>query len=378
MNNITASLTNTAACPLFERYPAMRGALPFVSLGDFPTPVQRMARLESDLGPEAPALYIKRDDLSGQIYGGNKVRKLEFLLGRALQDGCKEVITFGAAGSNHTLATALYARQVGLKCISMLVPQPNAHSVRRNLLMSLRAGAELHAAPGMLSTVLATFWQLGKHRFAQGRFPYVIPPGGSSPVGMLGFVGAAHELKRQIDSGALPEPDYIYAASGSMGTVVGLLLGLQAAGLRSKIVAVRVTARQYSSLRKAKRFFHSANMLLRGADPAFPDAAFPADAFEFRHEFYGGEYARYTEEGMRAVRRLRETEGIGLEGTYTGKTFAALLADTASGRLRGKTALFWNTYNAVDFQGDIQGLDYHALPRAFHRYFEEAVQPLDR
>jgi D-cysteine desulfhydrase len=340
--------------------------------------VQRLDRLERSLGTDAPALYIKRDDVSGKTYGGNKVRKLEFLLAEALRQGRKQVLTFGAAGSNHALATALYARQLGLGCVSMLVPQPNARSVRRNLLRGCRAGAELHLAPGMFAAACATLWQLGRHGAFERQFPYLIPPGGSSPVGMVGFVNAGLELKAQIDAGQIPEPDYVYAASGTMGTVVGLLLGLKVAGLRSKVIAVRVTAPQFSSMRKARGLFAATNTLLHRADALFPEIDFPESDFEFRHEFYGSLYALYTEAGMQAVRRLHEEEGIKLEGTYTGKTFAAVLADTAAGRLRGKTALFWDTCNSRDFGDDVANLDYHALPKAFHHYFEEEVQPLDR
>jgi D-cysteine desulfhydrase len=161
-----------------------------------------------------------------------------------------------------------------------------------------------------------------------------------------------------------------------MGTVAGLALGLTAAGLKTKVMAVRVTDPQYTSLPKARRLFEKAKRLLRAADPAFPDCPFP-DSFEFRHEFFGDAYGLYTEAGMRAVRLLRDAEGINIEGTYTGKAFAALLADAEAGRLRGKTVLFWHTYNTRAPAGDFAKTDYHVLPRTLHRYFEEDVQPLD-
>jgi D-cysteine desulfhydrase len=141
--------------PLFKQYPLLREKLPYVSLGEFPTPVQKLDRIGRDLGMSR--LYIKRDDLSGRIYGGNKVRKLEFLLGNTLKANAKEVMTFGGAGSNHALATAIYARQIGLKGISMLMPQPNAHCVRRNLLIGYHCGAELHLCGRELRTRLYTF-----------------------------------------------------------------------------------------------------------------------------------------------------------------------------------------------------------------------------
>jgi len=365
---------------LFERYPRLRDALAHVPLGQWPTPINRLDRLEQDFSEALGEgrLYVKRDDLSATPYGGNKVRKLEFLLGQALRDGRKTVLTFGAAGSNHALATAVYAQQVGLRSISMLVPQPNAQSVRRNLLMSHRVGAELHHCPGMASTAAASVRQLIRLRLRDGAYPQIIPPGGTSPLGMVGFVAGAIELHQQIAQGALPEPDCLYAASGTMGTVVGLLLGLAAAGLRTRVIAVRVTDPMYTSMRKARRYFQATNTLLHEADPAFPLLPFPEDQFELRHDFFGKKYALYTEEGVRAVQRMKETEGIALEATYTGKTLAALLADFESGALRDKTALFWNTYNSHDFSAEIDGLDYEALPAAVHRYFEEDVQPLDR
>ena len=188
---------------LFEKYPLLRENLTYVPLGEFPTPVQRLERLGNQLGNIQ--LYIKRDDLSGKVYGGNKPRKLEFLLGNAIRSKAKEVITFGGVGSNHALATAIYARQLGLKSISMLMPQPNACYVRSNLLMSHFSGAELHlCGAGLESPInmplvyMATTYQVLRHALKCGRLPQLIPAGGSSPLGVAGFVNAAFELKQQI------------------------------------------------------------------------------------------------------------------------------------------------------------------------------------
>jgi len=209
--------------PLFEQYSLLRERLPYISLGELPTPVQKLEQLGTELG--VSQLYIKRDDLSGKLYGGNKPRKLEFILGSALRSGTKEVITFGGAGSNHALATAIYARQAGLKSISMLMLQPNARYVRRNLLMSHYCGAELHSCGAQLESVrnmplvyLATICKLLQCRLKSGCFPQLIPPGGSSALGVIGFVNAALELKEQIANGDIPEPEYIYVACGTMGT----------------------------------------------------------------------------------------------------------------------------------------------------------------
>jgi len=360
---------------LFRRYPVLGEELPYVSLGDFPTPVERLERLGKAIG--VGNLYVKRDDVSGVLYGGNKVRKLEFLLGRALGEGRREVLTFGAAGSNHALATAVYAKRVGLGCISMLLPQPNAHYVRKNLLMAHRSGAELHHYSDRRSLAAGTAYHIGKRRKREGNVPAVIPFGGTSPLGTVGFVNAAFELEEQVADGRLPEPDYIYVTLGSMGTAVGLALGLRAAGLRSEIVAVRVVDVKVADESKCSDLFLETGTLLRSKEPSFPVCDI-AGCLRIRHEFFGGRYALYTREGMDAVRLMMRTEGIELDGTYTGKTLAALLHDAERGVLRGKTVLFWNTLNSRDFSDSIRGMDYRALPRPFHRYFEEEVQPLER
>jgi 1-aminocyclopropane-1-carboxylate deaminase/D-cysteine desulfhydrase-like pyridoxal-dependent ACC family enzyme len=369
--------------PLFEQYPLLQEKLAYVPLGEFPTPVQKLERLGAELG--VSQLYIKRDDLSGKVYGGNKPRKLEFILGNALRSNAKEVMTFGGAGSNHALATAIYARQVGLKSISMLMPQPNAQYVRRNLLMSHYCSAELHLCGAGLESVrnmplvyAATTYQLLRHRLEKGRLPHFISPGGSSPLGVTGFINAALELRRQITSGEMPEPEYIYVACGTMGTAAGLTLGLRVAKLGGRVVSVGVCSEKFTNTRAMIKLINKTNSLLCSLDASFPRFEFSETDVDIRHDYFGKRYALFTDEGMEAVSLMRECEGIKLDGTYTGKALAALKHDAKSGSLRGKAVLFWNTLNSKDFSDAISDLDYHDLPRRFHRYFEEEVQPLDR
>lgn len=370
--------------PLFEYYPALKESVAHTALAQLPTPVAPLVIN----GVDAKTLHVKRDDLSGEPYGGNKVRKLEFLLGQAVKDGVKTVMTFGAAGSNHALATAIYSRPLGLRCISMLVPQVNAHSVQRNLLRGHLAGADLHHYLGRKHVALGALYHFNREMLRHGQFPRVIPPGGSSPVGCLGFLNAALELRAQVDAGALPTPDVIYVASGTMGTCVGLLMGLQLAGLNTRVMAIRVTDPPYTSPERARGLYAATNSLLRAMDGSIPDLRFPEEQFTLRDEFLGEKYSLYTAEGMAAVARAREAEqpgvstprtggGLKLEGTYTGKAFAALLSDSEAGALRSKHVVFWNTYNSRDFSKEIEGIDYHLLPQDFRRYFEEPVQPRD-
>ncbi len=361
--------------PLFRAHPLLGKKLPRVALGQFPTPVQRLDRLGKDVG--ASHLFIKRDDISGRLYGGNKVRKLEFLMGEALRRGAKEVLTFGCAGSNHCLATSIYARQLGLGSISILLPQPNASCVRDNLLANYSHGAELHLCRSMPVVALGTMRQLVQHRLKEGRWPMVIPPGGSSVLGVVGFVAAAFELKDQVLRGEVPEPDYIYVAAGTMGTAGGLLLGLRAAGLKSHVVGIAVGDRRFVNAKKMLGLTRKTNSVLCSLDHSFPRWAFTQSAIEIRHEFVGPGYAHFTEEGMSALSRTQHLEGIRLEGTYTGKTLAGLVHDVTEEGRNG-TILFWNTFNSRNLAEAAADLDYRDLPSCFHRYFEEEVQPLDR
>jgi D-cysteine desulfhydrase len=298
-------------------------------------------------------------------------------------------MTFGCAGSNHATATAIYARQLGLRSISMLLPQPNAYSVRRNLLMGYLLGAELHHYQNLESLRSGVRYQLNRHAAASaagrqeaasgmGRGPEMIPVGGSSALGALGYVNAAIELHNQIRAGALPEPDRLYVATGTMGTAAGLVLGLRLMGLKTRVTLVRVTDPRYANAAGILELLHRTAAMLHAQDPSFPALEFAERDIDLRHDFYGEQYGLYTRQSMAAVQLLDDTQGIHIEGTYTGKTCAALIHDAKKGRLKGKVTLFWNTYNSRDFSDRIAGLDYHDLPRAFHRYFEQDVQPLDK
>jgi 1-aminocyclopropane-1-carboxylate deaminase/D-cysteine desulfhydrase-like pyridoxal-dependent ACC family enzyme len=277
--------------PLFKHYPKLKEKIPYISLGEFPSPVQKLQRLGMELGVDR--LYIKRDDLSGRLYGGNKPRKLEFILGDVIRSGVKEVITFGGAGSNHALATAIYARQSGIKSISMLMPQPNARYVRHNLLMSHCCGAELYRCGARLESVwnmplvyLATIYQLLRCRLKSGSFPRLIPPGGSSPLGAIGFVNAAFELKEQIANGDMPEPEYIYVACGTMGTAAGLILGLRVANLKCRVVSVRVTGQKFVNTKRMLELIDRTNSLIHSLDVSFPIFEFSAANIDIRHVHY--------------------------------------------------------------------------------------------
>jgi D-cysteine desulfhydrase len=260
----------------------------------------------------------------------------------------------------------------------MLMPQPNARYVRRNLLMGYKCGAELHHGRSIPILACATVYEQLRHRLTRGSFPMLIPAGGSSALGATGFVNAALELRDQITGGQMPEPDVVYVALGTSGTASGLMLGLKAAALQSRVVCVAVAPERFANASRTAGLHNKIARYLHSLDPAFPEHNVGPEEVDIRHGFYGEGYAHFTDAGMEAVKLVKETEGIKLEGTYTGKAFACLIDDARKGQLKGKTVLFWNTYNSREFPDAVDSIDYHRLPRPFHRYFEEDVQPLDR
>ncbi len=359
--------------PLFDAFPALAARLPRLSLGEFPTPVTRLEGLGSELGMRH--IYAKRDDLSSPLYGGNKVRKLELLLAQALRRGKRGVITVGAAGSNHVLATVLHARRLGLEGTALLLDQPNAAYVRRNLLLDLRAGARLVHVPGPAALLPALAWEMRGRAAGRHHAPYFITLGGSSPLSCLGYVNAALELKDQVRQGLLPEPELVFVAAGTLGTAAGLELGLRLAGLRARVAGVAVVERWACNRLRWARLINRASLLMRrlGAEAPLISVR-PRDLFMIG-DMLGEGYARFTPEGVEAVRSARELDGIELDGTYTGKAFAGMLHIVRKEGLRDRPVLFWHTLSAA--HPHVEDADFHRLPPAFHRYFEEPLQPLD-
>ena len=357
------------ALTLFRRYPALAERIPWRLLGRWPTPLETVSA-EADCA----WLGIKRDDLSGGAYGGNKVRKLEFLLAEAIARGCDGVITFGTAGSNHALATAIYAGELGLECHLMLTRQALTSAARRNLLNGFHHGAQLHGFDTEEAAAAASTALLSSDA---GTELMAIPGGGSAPLGCLGFVNAALELQEQLAAADLAPPDLIYLPLGTTGTLAGLQLGLRLAGLNTRVMAVRVVRDDVAEPARWQRLYRQAQALLAPDVPGVDELPDADHGLRTRHDFYGPGYARYTPEAIAACDRARELAGIGLEGTYSGKAFAALLADLDAGELAGQRVLFWDTYSSAPPPAALADLDYRELPDFFHYYFEHPVQPLD-
>jgi 1-aminocyclopropane-1-carboxylate deaminase/D-cysteine desulfhydrase-like pyridoxal-dependent ACC family enzyme len=321
--------------PLYAAFPDLRGRVPWMPLGRFPTRVERVR----GLAPDGVELWVKRDDESGVEYGGNKVRKLEFLLAEARASGATRLCTLGGIGSHHVLATAIYGAREGFEVEAVVFPQPLTAHVREQILGDAAAGALLTPTRGYMGVPLAVWRGRRKPRTAW------IAAGGSSATGTLGYVNAGLELLEQIRCGNLPQPDVVYVALGSCGTAAGLLVGLRELGPALELVGVRVVDRLVSNAGKVSAL---AGDVLRLLAPEHGGARHaPAPRLRVEHGFFGGAYGRATAASESAVRDAAAA-GVRLETTYTGKTMAALLADARAGRLNGKRVLFWHTYSGAD------------------------------
>jgi D-cysteine desulfhydrase len=329
--------TRPVAMPLFAAYPILAKRLPHVSIGHFPTPVEELPGLARRLG--AGRLFVKRDDLSARAYGGGNVRKLEFLLGDAKRRGKTKVITTGSAGSNQAVATAIHGRALGLDVLLVLAPEQMTDHVRENQSWARLAGAKLRSV-GSVSAGEALARRM--LRGPSGSDYYFIETGGSSELGNVGFVNAGFELAAQVAAGTLPRPDAIYIALGTMGSAVGLCIGLKAAGLRTRVIGVRASNPTTSSSVRFRDSYARSVAYLRGVDAAFPALELEAGEFEIEQRELGPGYARSTPAARDAARLFGDSTGIPLETTYTGKALAALIR-RAPGASR-QTLLFWNTH----------------------------------
>lgn len=333
---------------LFDAYPGLRGKLPWAPLGAYPTPVELLAGSAEDSEALLPPrfldggqgkLYVKRDDKTHALYGGNKVRKLEHVLAEAKLLGRKSLLTVGGIGSNQCLATSIHGGRMGFKVDIALFDQPATEHVVDNLLADRRHGANFVYGGGFGRTAYRAV-----SRYVERDAPYYIPAGASLPIGNVGYITASLELARQLKDGLLPEPDFIYVAAGSCGTAAGLVAGCKLAGLKSKVVAVRITD---AIVANAWNIAHNANAVmdaLREMDPSIPAFAIEPDDLIVEAGFFGPGYGVATPAGLAAIEDAKPV--LKLDPTYTGKTLAAARAH-ARRAAAGTNILFWNTLNSA-------------------------------
>ncbi|MEX2715439.1 MAG: 1-aminocyclopropane-1-carboxylate deaminase/D-cysteine desulfhydrase [Candidatus Sigynarchaeum springense] len=365
---------------MLEVYPGIAEHVPWMPLMDgVPTPVQKLDALSKEFpGHE---IYIKRDDLTSSIYGGNKPRKFEFIFADAFTKKKNTMVTAGGTGTNHGLASVLFSKALGLKSKVYMFNQPLTWNVQRKLLMYVQLGADIKLVSNYGELA---FRGLGELLFHPRN--YLMLPGGSplfglgTVAGCLGFVNAGFELAEQVKAGEMPEPDHIFIAAGSTGSASGLILGCKLAGLKSKISAVMVSAKLITNPASIERNIRNTLKFMRKVEPEIPNMTlkFPND-FAFFDNYLGSEYGCVTKSGQAAVdlvNKLEGNKGFHLETTYTGKTCAAMINFLRSlSSDRKAVILLWNTYNSRDLSflvGDVAST-YPKLPKAFHKFFTQKM-----
>ena len=316
---------------------------PRLYFAHLPTPLEPMPRLSEELG--GPNLWIKRDDCTGLSSGGNKTRKLEFLMADALEKSADTIITQGATQSNHARQTCAIAARLGLECHILLEDRTGYHDEayahNGNVLLDQLHGASISIRPGD-SDMNAEMEQLAQQLRDDGKKPYIIPGGGSNEIGALGYVNAAFELTHQANERSL-RVDHLVHATGSAGTQAGLVLGMEAMNSRIPVYGVSVRADKqkqeenvYGLVQRTAEFMgYSPDLVARGKVVANSD-------------YVGPGYGLPTDAMVEAVKMMASYEGILLDPVYAGKGFSGLIDLVRRGHFKkGENVVFLHTGGSV-------------------------------
>ena len=317
---------------------------PRIPLAVLPTPLHEAVRLREALGgpSRCPRILIKRDDLTALGLGGNKARKLEYLVADARAQGATTLITTGAVQSNHARMTAAAACAAGMRCVLVLTTTAAVPRVEGNLLLDTLYGAELRMVPSLdpmfaVGNDEPVVAEVVAEERAAGRTPYVIPVGGSSGVGVFGYVSGTAELVDQL-AAAGESPSRLYYASGSRGTQAGLTLGGLLCEAPYQVYGVAVSGGEPEKIERAKRIANEAAARLGFERRLDRDDLFTDQGF------IGEGYGLPTPAALDAISLLARTEGILLDPCYTAKGMAALIAHARAGALApADTVVFLHT-----------------------------------
>lgn len=320
-----------------------------VSLCHRPTPLEAMPRLAEHLG--GPRLLVKRDDCTGLAIGGNKTRKLEFLLGEALAQGATTVVTVGGVQSNHCRQTAAAAARLGLKC-ELILPHlsrydSSTYNDGGNVLLDRLLGARLHVTKDAAAATARTAEVLDEVQ-KRGETAYFIPAGGSTPLGALGYVDAAFELAEQCGQHNL-KIDYIVVTTGSCTTHAGLVVGLAGVEQASKgdlsprLIGMSVYQRREAALATVKQKARDTAQLL-GLDAAAIERLNLDERIVVNDDYLGAGYGEPTDAMVEAVGLAARYEGLLVDPVYTGKTLSGLVDLVRRGFFKlSDNVLFWHT-----------------------------------
>ena len=291
---------------------------PRVSLCHQPTALEAMPRLSAALG--GPNLWIKRDDCTGLATGGNKTRKLEFLIADAIEKGADTLVTQGAVQSNHVRQTAAAACKLGLKCHALLerrVPNRGSdYEITGNVLFDQMFGTSIEFRPSGVD-MNAEAQKVSEKLAASGRKPYFIPGGGSNEIGALGYVSCAYELLDQISANNL-NIGWIVLATGSTGTHAGLLAGLHVAGSQIPVMGVSVRQSEDKQIAAVHRLTQSTAAMLT-------DKPFNVKNVLVDDGYVGEGYGQPTQGTLDAINLIARSEGVLLDPIYSGKGLAGMI-----------------------------------------------------
>lgn len=329
-----------------EQAQALFRAQPKVKLGFFPTPIYKLEKISADMGVN---VYIKREDFSGMtLFGGNKMRKLEYLLGEAKANDCDTVITYGATQSNHAMQTATAARKCGMEPILYLAAlvEPKPDDIRANLLLDTILGAELHILPTLPGELMADTFvrfraQVDAHIAeleAAGHKVCDMPSGGSTPVGVVGYADAFTETMSQL--GALGvTPDYVFTSTGTGGTLAGLSAGRALLDSSVKLIGIQVSPKDPAGYPTHITALANGALERLGASERVKEDDFICDS-----NYFAPGYEMPNSAANADIRYLARSEGLFSDPVYSGKGFHGMLEYIRSGRVpKGSNVVFFHT-----------------------------------
>ncbi|MBB3046279.1 D-cysteine desulfhydrase [Litorivivens lipolytica] len=309
---------------------------PRLALAQLPTPLQPLNRLSEWLGG-GTRIWVKRDDLTGSVLSGNKVRKLEFTLAQAMEEGCDTIITCGGVQSNHCRATALLCAQLGLRC-HLVLRGTEPEVADGNLLLDQLAGASIEFHPARhYQQNLDSLLESARQRSSDSGHPaFIIPTGASDGIGVWGYLLAARELQNDFERLGIA-PEHIVCATGSGGTQAGLTLGAHLLGLKSQVWGVNVCDDEAWFLNKVNQDVSDWSQRYQ---PDFDPARLNTRVID---GYVGAGYAIADAAIFETISLLARMEGLVLDPVYTGKAFHGMIAEHRAGRLQGKHIVFVHT-----------------------------------
>ena len=320
---------------------------PRLRLTPLPTPLEFAPNLTALLG--GPRIYVKRDDLTALAFGGNKTRKLEFLLPQAAAEGADTVITLGGLQSNWVRQTVAAARKLGMEAVVVLEGEPPQGDLQGNLLLDHLMGAELRYEPDVhqdvedleIQGVFPITGKIAEEYRAKGRHPVLMPLGGATPVGNLGYINAVDELHDQLKELGV-KADYVIAATGTGGTQAGIECGLRLSGMDTKMLGISVSRHTRP---KEEEIAELCNATMDFLDCG---ERFATDQISVNYDYIGAGYGAVTDAALEAVSMAARTEGLILCHTYAGKAFAGMVDLVRKGVLtREDTVVFFHTGGGV-------------------------------